>query len=142
MGTIDKLIRRKLPFSLLSLVYLVKNLFFNMFEKYFEVELQTHINFKERKVREKSREDLMKFLREFEVLPGLTSINTVCEFYNAVLNLDFEETELQAVKNLRKILGGEHGRVFSFHRFVFFMVKISGFVFSDPENVPRKFRML
>lgn len=94
MGTIDKLIRKKLPFSLLSLVYLVKNLVFKMYEKYLEDELQTHINFKERKIREKSRENLMRFLREFEVLPGLTSINTVCEFYTAVLNLDFEESEL------------------------------------------------
>lgn len=131
-----------MEFSLLSLVYLVRNYFFLMYKKYFQSEIKNFVDMKPNKLLKKSKEDLMKFLREFEILPGLTSINTICEFYTAVTSISFEDTALTNIKDLRKILDADHGKEFTFHKFVFFIVKISVFVFNDPNNVPKKFRLL
>lgn len=99
----------------------MRNYFFHMYKKYFVSEIKNFVEIKKEKLMKKSKEDLMKFLRDFEILPGLTSINTICEFFTAIMNIDFDDPSLNYVKDLRKILDEDHGKVFTFHRFVFFI---------------------
>ncbi len=56
--------------------------------------------------------------------------------------MDFEESTLQAVNDLKKIMVEDRGKMFTFFKFVYFLIKIAIYVFSDPNNIPKKFRLL
>lgn len=57
------------------------------------------------------------------------------------MNFDDEEN-LKPIKNLNKIIEEDLGIIFTFKKFLFLIIKISVFVFSDPNNIPKKFRLL
>ena len=63
-------------------------------------------------------------------------------FYQEIINLDFEEAKYQGIINLNKVLGSLVGEIFTFQKFVYFLAKISIYIFSDPNNIPKKFRLI
>ena len=124
------------------LIHLRKGYFELIYKKYFEAEIRKLILSNKEKILRKSKQNLLKFFRDFELIPNLLSINTVCDFYSATINLDFEEEEIKSVKNLNKIIEEDLGIVLTFKKFLFLLSKISIFIFSDPNNIPKKFRLL
>ena len=81
-------------------------------------------------------------MRDFEVIPCLLNIAIVNNFYNDLNTMDLDDKRFKSVKDLRKILGEDVGVVFTFFKFVYFVIKISLYIFSDPQNIPNKFRNL
>jgi hypothetical protein len=141
LGTEDKILRSKINFATLMLVHLRKEIFYAIYVHYFPDE-KNSVNrvVNEKALGEKSKQSLLLFLREFELLPGLLNIGIVNNFYNELMAMDMFDSKISSVVDLRKILGSELGTQFTSMMFIFFLIKISIFIFSDPNNVPKKFR--
>ena len=142
MGTIDKIIKSDIKFANLMLIHLRKSYFETIYNKYFEAEVKRLILTNKDKILKKSKQNLLKFFRDFELIPNLLSINTVCDFYAAIINIDFDEDDIKPVRNLNKIIEEDLGIVFTFKKFIFLIAKISIYIFSDANNIPKKFRLL
>ena len=142
LGIEDKILRSKINLSTYMILHLRKEYFYAIYKKFFTEEIQNLIVFDKKKLLQKSKKHLMNFLREFELLPGLLNISIVNNFYIEILGLNFLDSSLKPIQDLQRIMGLDLGHIFTFHRFVFFIVKISIYIFSDPENIPKKFRLL
>lgn len=141
LGTEDKILRSKINFATLMLVHLRRDIFYAIYVHYFPEE-KNSVNrvINEKALGEKSKQSLLLFLREFELLPGLLNIGIVNNFYNELMAMDFFDSKISSVMDLKKILGPQIGSQFTSLMFIFFLIKISIFIFSDPNNVPKKFR--
>lgn len=142
LGIEDKILRSKINLSTYMILHLRKDYFYSIYKKFFIEEIQNLIVFDKKKLHQKSKKHLLKFLREFELLPGLLNISIVNNFYIEILGLNFQNSNLKPIQDLKRIMGTDLGHIFTFHRFIFFIVKISIYIFSDPENIPKKFRLL
>lgn len=56
--------------------------------------------------------------------------------------MDYSDSANLSVSDLKKVLGVDAGSLFSFFKFVFFLVKISLYIFSDANNIPQNFRAI
>lgn len=139
LGVEDKIIKSNIGMGTLMLITIRKEVFLRIYNFYFPEE-KTRAVGAEKALFQKSKQHLYSFLRDFELLPVLLNISIVNNFYNEVTSLDYADAELQSVGHLRAILGVDVGSTFSFFKFVFFLIKISLYVFSDPNNVPKRFR--
>ena len=62
-----------------------------MFKKYFPNESPKLVVFEKEKISKKSKKFLIKFMRDFELLPALININSICEFFYSIKNEDIDD---------------------------------------------------
>jgi hypothetical protein len=146
MGTEDKILKSKISFPTLMLVHLKLATLRGIYERYFKAEMSKNYMVSDKEMFKLSRQDLLNFLREFELLPSLVNNSLANNFYHEVFYIDTWIDQMgnhaQSVHDLAKILAGGKGISFTFFKFVFFLIKLSMYVFSDPNNLPRPFRNL
>lgn len=146
MGTEDKILKTKITFPTLMLVHLKLATLRAIYERYFKAEMTKNYMISDKEMFKLSRQDLLTFLREFELLPSLVNNSLANNFYHEVFHIDSwidqMGTQAQSVHDLAKILAGGRGISFTFFKFVFLLIKLSLYVFSDPVNLPRPFRSI
>lgn len=144
MGTEDKILKSKISFPTLMLVHLKLGTLRGIYERFFKSEMSKNYMISDKKMFKLSRQDLLTFLRDFELLPSLVNNSLASNFYQEVFHIDSWVDQMgaaaQSVHDLAKILAGGKGLSFTFFKFVFFLIKLSMYVFSDPNNLPRPFR--
>lgn len=62
-----------------------------MFKKYFPNESPKLVVYEKEKISKKSKKALIRFMRDFEILPSLININSVCEFFYSIKNEEIDE---------------------------------------------------
>ena len=126
------------------LVHLKLGTLRGIYERFFKSEMSKNYMISDKKMFKLSRQDLLTFLRDFELLPSLVNNSLASNFYQEVFHIDSWVDQMgaaaQSVHDLAKILAGGKGLSFTFFKFVFFLIKLSMYVFSDPNNLPRPFR--
>jgi hypothetical protein len=146
MGTEDKILKSKITFPTLMLVHLKLGTLRGIYERYFKSEMTKNYMISDKQMFKLSRQDLLTFLREFELLPSLVNNSLANNFYHEVFHIDSWIDQMgshaQSVHDLAKILAGGKGISFTFFKFVFLLIKLSLYVFSDPSNLPRPFRAI
>lgn len=139
LGVEDKIMKSSIGMGTLMLVTIRKETLQRIYNRYFPEEKIRSANV-EKTLFQKSKQNLYVFLRDFELLPVLLNISIVNNFYNEVMSLDYSDPDFPSINHLKAILGVDVGTSFSFFKFVFFLIKTSLFIFSDPNNVPKRFR--
>ena len=142
LGVEDKILHGKIQIATLMIVHFRKEILLTIYSRYFAEEKNaTNLNLQDKVLADKSKQGLLLFLREFEILPSLVNIGIVNNFYNELSFLDSnEQRSNQSWSDLSRTIGFDFGRIFTFNKFVYFLVKISIYVFSDCNNIPKRFR--
>ena len=143
-GVEDKILNGKINIATLMIIHYRKDILFSIYSKYFEHEKNSlNLNISDQSLAEKSKQAILLFLRDFEILPSLLNIGIVNNFFNELAFVDFgEKNSNQGWSDLSKTIGFVSGRVFLFTKFAYFLIKISVYVFSDRNNTPKQFREL
>ena len=146
LGTEDRILKSKVPFPTLMLIHLRLATLKAVYQRFFKSEMTQNYMISEQKMYKASRQDLFTFLREFELLPSLLNNSLASNFFHEIFSIDQWIDQMgqhaQSVHDLAKVVSGCGGISFTFFKFIYFLIKISLYVFSDPSNVPLPFREL
>lgn len=137
LGIEDKILKSKVNFATLILVHIRREIFFAIYERYFIEERNPS---KQKGLAERSKQGLIRFLRDFELLPNVLNIGIVNNFFNELVSSDLIDNDLASLNDLKRTLVEDYGASFTLFRFVYFIIKASLYIFSDPNNVPKRFR--
>ena len=140
LGTEDKILKSKIGFATLMLLHLRKDIYFAMYVKYFKFEKNKTFAAKRKIMRDKSKKALLQFLRDFELLPGLLNMSIINNFFTEIMAIEIENPQLDSINDLLKVIESDCGLCFTYIKFLFFLSKISLYIFSDPNNIPRDFK--
>ena len=142
LGMEDKILKSKIGFATLMLVHLRKEIYFAIYAKYFKHEKEKTFAPNEKAITEKSRKSLIQFLRDFELLPNLLNISIVHNFFTEILSMELYDKGETNTIDLCKVIGKDTGLYFTFSKFVFILIKLSLYIFSDLNNIPKQFKDL
>lgn len=135
IGFEDKIFSSNINMASLILIHIKKKIFMAIYTEFFTDEIRSEkIIMNEKLLLTKSKQTFVNFLRDFEILPHFISISLANSFFTHVLNI-FNENQNIAIKDLFKTTGVEIGTIFTFNKFLFTLVKLSIYVFSDAKNV-------
>lgn len=142
LGLEDKILKSKIGFATLMLIHLRKDIYFAIYSKYFKHEKEKTFAPNEKVLTDRSRKALVQFLRDFELLPSLLNISIIHNFFIEAVGIDLYDNSMPNTVDLCKVIGKDTGLYFTFTKFMFIVIKLSLYIFSDLNNIPKQFKDL
>lgn len=142
LGLEDKILKSKIGLATLMLVHLRKDIYSAIYSKYFKHEKEKTFAPNEKVLTDRSRKALVQMLRDFELLPNLLNISIVHNFFTEIVGMDLYDNSMANAIDLCKVIGKDTGIFFTFSKFMFMVIKLSLYIFSDLNNIPKQFKDL
>ena len=140
MGQEDKLLNSEISHACLLLVKKKKQLLKKIYTTYFVEETVDMNKGNLEKLAKSSKKRFLKFLTDFELRPNYLNNSATSNFFNYIMNGEEHGKVEIMLDTLKQNLDSKHGILFTLEKFVFFIVKISLYIFSEAENLPKALR--